>query len=286
MSRCHQTDALLDVIFAGSGLTGAQADHAVGCAECAHALAQARRFDGELQRIGAELLVEPTPAAAELNGLSTPTQRGEWMMTARRSLIVGVGTAAVIAIALLGGRAISGVGGLPELFTLPLTVREAAAALGVPEDAVVLTDDGAVAVRFDTDGLVQLVAISGAIGREQQVLNQIDLPNHAPESSGIASMLVRCDESLAGEFYAMFGLSWPYRMDASVPVAAVQVQGLSGETRASVIDVPRLDFSGLGWLVVVDPADAQPDGHYEVKIGPRGPQAHISSGPIALAEDC
>lgn len=59
MSRCRQTDALLSAVFAEDGPTAAQADHVTGCPECARALALARRFDGELHRIGGAIAGHP-----------------------------------------------------------------------------------------------------------------------------------------------------------------------------------------------------------------------------------
>lgn len=103
MSRCRQTEALLDATFAGTGFTRAEADHAAGCSECARALAQARRFDAELSRAGLELAPEPMPAAAELTRVATPTRRGGWIMTWRQSLIGGAVTAVLLVGVIFGG---------------------------------------------------------------------------------------------------------------------------------------------------------------------------------------
>lgn len=103
MSRCRQTDALLDGIFAGVGFTRAEADHAAGCTECAHALSQARRFDAELSRAGLELAPDPMPAAAEVTRVATPTRRGGWIMTWRQSLIGGAVAAVLLVGVIFGG---------------------------------------------------------------------------------------------------------------------------------------------------------------------------------------
>jgi len=98
MSRCRQTDALLDTGFAGTGLTREQADHAARCSECARALAQARRFDGELHRVGAELSPEPVPSAV----LSVMGPGGTGM-SRHRHLVALAGVAVVLVAVIFGG---------------------------------------------------------------------------------------------------------------------------------------------------------------------------------------
>lgn len=90
MSRCRRTDALLGAAFADEGLTTAQADHATECAECARALALAGRFDGELHRVGTELVEQQTSATQSKGG------RHMW----RGALLAGT---AVAVIALIVG---------------------------------------------------------------------------------------------------------------------------------------------------------------------------------------
>lgn len=95
MTRCRQTDALLDAAFAGLDLTRPQAGHAAACAECAHALAQLRRFEGELERIGHDLAPEPMPPAEEVPVTPTKAMAGG-AMTLRRGLVaIGVGVLAI-----------------------------------------------------------------------------------------------------------------------------------------------------------------------------------------------
>jgi hypothetical protein len=103
MNRCRETDALLDATFAGAELTREQADHATACTECAHALAQARRFDGELHRIGRQLAPEPLPSVGEITHLSTST--GRRSMARRRTLAVGAAGALLLAATIFGGGA-------------------------------------------------------------------------------------------------------------------------------------------------------------------------------------
>jgi hypothetical protein len=111
MSRCRQTDALLDAVFAAMDLTRSQAAHAASCSECAHALSQARRFDATLERIGVDLSPELAPAAAELSVVETPDTTGGRLMTVRRGLVGGVVAAALVGAALVGARWLSGDGG-------------------------------------------------------------------------------------------------------------------------------------------------------------------------------
>jgi len=86
MSRCRRTDALLAVVFAGEGLTSAEADHAAGCPECARALALARRFDGELLRVGGELAAHSATEERAKGG------RGMW----RPALLAGTVVVAIV----------------------------------------------------------------------------------------------------------------------------------------------------------------------------------------------
>lgn len=109
MSRCHETDALLEAVFTDAQLSRAQAAHLAACAECAHLLSQARRFDTELGSIGLDLTPEPMPAAAELLAVTAPIPRKGSPMTWKRNLI-GAALAAgalVFAISALGGRGLA-----------------------------------------------------------------------------------------------------------------------------------------------------------------------------------
>jgi hypothetical protein len=95
-SRCRQTDALLEATFGEAGLTRAQAAHAADCSECARALALARRFDGELHRVGVDLTAEMVTSAgvtADLGG----------SRMARNRNILGLAAVAVLVVAVVVG---------------------------------------------------------------------------------------------------------------------------------------------------------------------------------------
>ena len=98
MSRCRQTDELLGATFAGTDLTRAQAEHVRGCAECARAISQARRFENELGRVGAALAHEPMPAIGDMTSTPTTTLNGGTPMTLRRGLIGAFVTVAFVGI--------------------------------------------------------------------------------------------------------------------------------------------------------------------------------------------
>lgn len=112
MNRCPQTDAVLEVTFAGDDLTGAQAAHVASCSECAHAVAHARRFESELNLTGADLAPEQMPSPATI-GADTPAGRGGRTVKWRRVIVGGVATlmlAAVLSGQWLGGTASLGRG--------------------------------------------------------------------------------------------------------------------------------------------------------------------------------
>jgi hypothetical protein len=170
MSRCAQTDGLLDAVFASADLTRSQADHAAGCSECARALAQARRFDGELDRTGAELSPELMPAPQEvLMAVNDDDRRAG---TSRQRLLVGgfaaVGVLAVAAF--LGGEWLAGVI-RPDAGMQPGSVRIAAAMIGANPDHVLVTEDGVVGIR-EVDETVELVLVrSTPDGLEEHILD-------------------------------------------------------------------------------------------------------------------
>lgn len=172
MSRCHQTDALLDSIFAGTDITRAQADHAAGCSECARALAHARRFDGELHRIGLDLSPEAVSSAA----LAAPSLiRGGRSMTWRRG-VFGAAGAAVLLMAVVygGGQWLGNVFG-DRTTSAPaapsITAGAAAALVGVPPNEVLMTEDGALVIK-DLGLSMDLVLVrSTSDGAEQLVLD-------------------------------------------------------------------------------------------------------------------
>ena len=96
MSRCGQTETLLDVVFSGAGLSSGQMDHATECAECGRSLAQARRFEDELHRVGAELTPESLAPAFAMSPVATESTGGPKVRSPYRW--AGAGVAAAIAI--------------------------------------------------------------------------------------------------------------------------------------------------------------------------------------------
>lgn len=103
MSRCRQTDQLLDATFAGTDLTRVQAEHVRRCAECARAMSQARRFENELGRTALDLAPEPMPAALDLAAPLQPTPSGGRSMSWRRGLLGAALSAVVVAVVVFGG---------------------------------------------------------------------------------------------------------------------------------------------------------------------------------------
>lgn len=106
MSRCRQTERLLDVTFSGSDLTRVQADHAVACGDCARALAEARRFDRELGRIGHDLAAEPMtatgPDPARRASTMSPPRLGHPLTWGRGRWAFVLAAVAVVLIAVMG----------------------------------------------------------------------------------------------------------------------------------------------------------------------------------------
>ncbi|MGH2380322.1 MAG: hypothetical protein ACRDG7_03760 [Candidatus Limnocylindria bacterium] len=114
MSRCRQTDALLDATFAGIELTRAQAEHVVSCADCAVAMAQLRRFDIGLTEAVAEIAGEPLPSTAGL-GVANALEGGQPMPQSRMRALAAVSAVGVLVVAV-----VLGVGTLaPQLFGTP-----------------------------------------------------------------------------------------------------------------------------------------------------------------------
>lgn len=75
MSRCRQTDSLLDSSLAGIDLTRAQAEHASRCQMCARAVMTSNRFDGALRRLAADLSPEQMPRPSAIARTSPPQAR-------------------------------------------------------------------------------------------------------------------------------------------------------------------------------------------------------------------
>jgi len=103
MSRCSQTDALLDAAFAGGDLTRSEADHVRACSECARALSLARRLDTELSCIGIELTTDPVPPAADLIAAPAAGAEEARSMTLRRGLLTGGVAAVLLAVSVFAG---------------------------------------------------------------------------------------------------------------------------------------------------------------------------------------
>lgn len=115
MSRCPETDVLLDSVFAAMELTRSQASHVASCAECAHALSQARRFDTGLERIGLDLSPEPVLPAADLLAAEPSYSKGGRLVRVRRGLVGGAAAVVLIGLLIVGARwlsASSGSGGI------------------------------------------------------------------------------------------------------------------------------------------------------------------------------
>ncbi|HYI66239.1 MAG TPA: hypothetical protein VEW95_04910 [Candidatus Limnocylindrales bacterium] len=100
MSRCHQADGVLERVFAGAPLTQDQAEHASACSECAHALSQAQRFDGELHRVGRALAPGGIPSADEFENTALAyAGRSGWLTRASRPIGIAAVTVMLVAVA-------------------------------------------------------------------------------------------------------------------------------------------------------------------------------------------
>lgn len=158
MSRCAQTDAILEASF-GSGITRVEAVHAAQCPECARALAVARRFENELRTAGAELSPEPMPAPEEVvmvtDGSDSPARRG-WIRIAAGAAV----TAVLVGAFYVGGQWLGDSFG--SVFQAPSgaigSLAEAAELIGAPTDGVLITDDGVVGIR-DLGETLELVLV-------------------------------------------------------------------------------------------------------------------------------
>lgn len=139
MSRCRQTDHLLDATFAGAPLEPAAAAHARECGECVRALAWARRFETELAATVKELAPEPMPPLASLG--SRDLAGGARPMTRPRRLIATSLAAATVAVALVAGvRSLA-----------PATFAPSAGG-GTPEQQVSAWLERAIVIAVDTGG--------------------------------------------------------------------------------------------------------------------------------------
>jgi hypothetical protein len=169
MSRCAQTDAVLEAAF-GAGIANAQAQHAVGCSECARALAAARRFENELHDIGSELAPVPMATAEEVLMATGGFDR---RLHGRVRWVLGAaGTAVVVGAFFIGGRWLGGtIGPLfePQMGSA-VNVAEAAELAGVPASGMLATDGGAVGVRARGSDLELILVRESTNGLEEHVL--------------------------------------------------------------------------------------------------------------------
>lgn len=112
MNACRRTDALERRLASGSPATGADVEHARGCASCAATIAAATRLQTDLPRVVATMADEPLPGAAEL--LAVRERRSGWpilRMAAPVAIVVAVVMA--IAVGVVGGRFIGVTGPAP-----------------------------------------------------------------------------------------------------------------------------------------------------------------------------
>jgi len=155
MSRCRQTDAILDATFAGAGLTRDQGAHVTVCAECARALSDARRFDATLERIGLELAPEPAPPVADLLSVGGSQPKGGRLMTARNGLIGGAAVVVVIGAIAIGGRWLTSGGTVDGIGSAPAAVALSGELNGWLQDAENATDTSTGGTSDDTPLLVR-----------------------------------------------------------------------------------------------------------------------------------
>jgi hypothetical protein len=172
MSRCAQTDAVLEAAF-GAGVSPAHAAHAAGCTTCAMALAEARRFEVELHEIGSVIAPEPMPAPQEVLMGTVGSERRSLGMRSR--LAAGVAVTAVLAGAffLVGQWLGDAVGPLVDRGTgtaSTIDIAEAAELAGIPRRGMLETEGGAIGVRADGINLELVLVRETADGLDEHVL--------------------------------------------------------------------------------------------------------------------
>lgn len=105
MSRCAQTDGLLEVLFTDRDLSRAQAAHVGSCVVCARAIGEVRLFERELWRTGSELTEDALPSADGLvDSAGRPNLEGG-SMTSLRDLAASVGIAVALVLVIFAGGA-------------------------------------------------------------------------------------------------------------------------------------------------------------------------------------
>ena len=169
MSRCPQTDGLLDAILARVDLTRSEAEHVAGCSECVRTLAQARRFERELHRASADLSPEPMPTPQEVLPVMNDSERRTGAFR-RRALAGSLAAVGILVVgAFLGGEWLARVI-RPDSGIQPGSVRVAAAMIGANPDHVLVTEDGVVGIREVGDTLELVLVRSATDGLEEHIL--------------------------------------------------------------------------------------------------------------------
>lgn len=112
MSACRRTDALERRLSSGAPATGADVEHASGCASCAAMIAAAARLQADLPRVVATMADEPLPDAAEL--LAVRERRAGWpILRVAAPVAIVVAVVMAIAVGVVGGRFIGVTGPAP-----------------------------------------------------------------------------------------------------------------------------------------------------------------------------
>ena len=93
----------------GEGLTAADAEHAAGCASCGRAIAEARRFAADLDRVGLELAAAPGSPPADVVG-AVSTLRAEVNVGWRQILVGFAVVATIVAVAVGPGLVVGELG--------------------------------------------------------------------------------------------------------------------------------------------------------------------------------
>ncbi len=99
MNRCGRTEAIVDTLLDGAALSRDQVEHATTCADCARRVAQARRFEEELHRVGDALTPEPlAPILATSHAMTGGTGHA---VLGRQSWWAGLGVAVAVLVTIV-----------------------------------------------------------------------------------------------------------------------------------------------------------------------------------------
>jgi len=261
MSRCATTPSVLEARFAEVDLTRDQAAHVAACAECARAFALLRRFDADLESIGHDLAPERAGDVRELMRMAVPEEGST--VSWHRGLI-GVAAVAVVLIVVtgalfLGDRSFGADVG--RVFGLGMDRSEAAAALGLPEDAVVMVGGDAVGLRVREGGAsatLELLVVEASDRRVRQVYeDQLDI---RPDSGGVYLQPVRCFGLLEEDVHAIMALGWSSGLTLEVGRA-----GIGGIPGRHVVFETSNDRTAL--LFVADAESVAADNSYLLDMG-------------------